>query len=132
MKIIVFLKFMIQLLVFIALNYAGSFIVEFFHLPIPGNVIGMILLFILLTAGIIRIDWIEEVSSFLIKHLGFFFIPISVGLMTLGRVFLSKGPALLIILIASAFIGMACSGLVVQTLLKRKEGVQTEYRRHNL
>ncbi|MDE3838916.1 murein hydrolase regulator LrgA [Bacillus methanolicus] len=132
MKISIFVKFIFQLFFLISLNYAGSFIAEFLHIPISGNVIGMILLFILLTTGIIRIDWIETAANVLIKHLGFFFIPISVGLMTLGKVFINNGLALMIILFASAFIGIAFSGLAAQTLLKRKEGIQTEYRRHTL
>jgi holin-like protein len=132
LKLTKFLKFFLQLFLLIALNYAGSFIVEFIHLPIPGNVMGMVLLFILLTTGIIRIEWVEAASNVLIKHLGFFFIPISVGLMTLDSVFLNNGFALMIILIASAFIGIAFSGFVAQTLLKRKEGVQSEYHRDTL
>jgi holin-like protein len=132
LKITVFLKFVLQIFVFIGLNYAGSFVVKLLQLPIPGNVMGMILLFILLITGIIRVEWIEMASTALIKHLSFFFIPISVGLMTLGTVFLNHGLALMIILLASAFIGMAFSGVVAQKLLKRKEGVQTEYHRHTL
>ncbi len=75
-------------MILLLLNKVGYVIVEFFHLPIPGNVMGMLLLFLLLITGFIRLEWVDTASSLLIKHLSFFFIPISVGLMTMGAVFM--------------------------------------------
>src|SRR5690625_8040934 len=85
----------------------GSIIVQYLHIPIPGNVLGMIILFISLVTGVIKLKWFERAASFLLKHLVFFFIPITVGMMTLGSTFQHNGFILFVILIGCAILGVA-------------------------
>lgn len=113
--------FILQLFVLWLLNELGSLIVQWLHLPIPGNVLGMILLFILLLTGVIKLEWIDKASSFLLKHLVFFFIPITVGIMTLGSLFLQNGFSIIVILVISAVLGMVVTGGVAQFLAKKRE-----------
>src|SRR5690625_3440003 len=98
--------FLCQLFILWIINELGNFLVKWLSLPLPGNVLGMIILFVLLLTGVIKLDWIDRASSFLLKHLVFFFIPITVGIMTLGSVFLQHGILIIIILIISTAIGM--------------------------
>ena len=121
LKIKYVIIFITQLFMLWLLNELGSFLVQWLHLPIPGNVLGMILLFILLLTGVIKLEWIDEASSFLLRHLVFFFIPITVGIMTLGAIFLKSGLLLIFILIVSASIGMIITGTLSQYLAKKKE-----------
>jgi holin-like protein len=121
----------LQIILLIILNKIGFFIVEHTHLPIPGNVMGMLVLFLLLCTGVIRLEWIEKASLLLIKHLSFFFIPISVGLMTLGSLFIENGIFLLIALLISTLLGIVVSGKSSQTLLSRKEAVHSEQQHHH-
>lgn len=87
------------------LNELGYILVGWLHLPVPGNMMGMLLLFILLATGIIRLEWIERASSFLIRHLAFFFIPVAVGLMEFGPLFLKNGPAIIGTVVVSTIVG---------------------------
>lgn len=121
-----------QLLLLLVLNKIGNLFVEFTNLPLPGNVMGMLLLFSLLTTGIVRLEWVEAASSLLIKHLSFFFIPISVGLMTLGAVFIKSGISLLFVLVISTLLGILISGSLSQVLIKRKEVIEIEHDYHHL
>lgn len=113
--------FILQLFILWLINELGSLIVQWLHLPIPGNVFGMILLFILLVTGVFKLEWVNEASSFLIKHLVFFFIPITVGMMTLGTILLQNGLSLIVILIVSAVIGMVVTSGMAQLLGKKRE-----------
>lgn len=70
---------------------------------------------------VIKVEQIEMAAGWLLKHLGFFFIPISVGLMTLGNIIVKNGIPLLIILILSGVLGLITAGKVTQTVIKRKE-----------
>lgn len=121
----------IQLLILWLLNELGYFLVKVFHLPVPGNVIGMILLFVLLITGVIKLSWVEDASSFLIKHLAFFFIPIAVGLMNFGPLFLQSGLSLLTVVIGSIVIGVYVTGVVSQVLVKKK-GSAEDGRTHHI
>lgn len=120
----------VQLIALWLLNEFGYFLVETFNLPIPGNVIGMVMLFLLLLTGVVKLNWIEDASSLLIKHLAFFFIPIAVGLMNFGPLFLKSGLSLLIVVIGSIVVGMFVTGFVSQGLAKKKGGAEDGRTRH--
>lgn len=113
--------FAAQLLILIIIYHLGNQVTRYFHLRIPGNVIGMLILLSLLWMKVIKVDQIETAASWLLKHLGFFFIPISVGLMTLGTIIVKNGIPLLIILVVSGVLGLITAGKVTQTFIKRKE-----------
>lgn len=66
------------LLAFLA---AGELIVRFTGIPVPSSIIGMVLLCASLKLGIVKLKWVEKLSSFLVHNLGFFFVPAGIGLM---------------------------------------------------
>ncbi|WP_260838852.1 CidA/LrgA family protein [Heyndrickxia oleronia] len=114
------------------INELGTFIVNILHIPVPGNIIGMLLLLIFLLTGIIQLKWVDIGASLLNRHLSFFFIPISVGLMTLGSIFMSSGIRLLFILVLSAIIGIIGTGLTSQLLAKKREVSSNEQHYHSV
>ncbi len=109
----------LQLLGLVALNFAGVWAVDKMALPIPGNLVGMVLLYALLALGIVRLSWFEAAGCFLIKHLAFFFVPITVGLMDAGSLFASRGVGIIVTLAASAVIGVMLAGWTSQLLLRK-------------
>jgi len=99
---------------------AGVFVVDMLHLPLPGNVVGMLLLFLLLAVGIVKPLQIEEAVQLLLKHFAFFFIPISVGLMAWGGLIQQSGFMLLGVLTVSAVAALVITGVLVQLLHGRQ------------
>lgn len=94
------------------LSWAGNQLVERLNWMIPGNVVGMLLLFFLLSTKLIREEWIDVSAGFLTKHLAFFFIPIAVGLLAYGDLLRTDGLALLVVLIISLVIGIIVTAVV--------------------
>lgn len=89
-----------------------------FDLFVPGSVIGMVLLFILLSLKIIKGNWIEIGASFMVRHLAFFFIPATVGLMSYPQLFMGNGFLLIVIVFVSTVLVMVLSGLISQSLIR--------------
>ncbi len=90
-------------------------------LPVPGNVVGVLLLFTLLCLGVIRLEHVQEAADFLLRHLVFFFIPIAVGLMNWGQVFQDHGLVLLAAIVVSSLLPFWAVGFITQWL-HRKDG----------
>lgn len=112
------MKLLRQLLIILAICFLGEALKIILKIPVPGNVIGMIILLVALCTGIIKIEMIKEVSDFLLSHLAFFFIPAGVGLIScLSDVKGSIFPILMVLIITTIII-MAVTGIVVQ-LVKR-------------
>ncbi|MFJ7636855.1 CidA/LrgA family protein [Peribacillus sp. NPDC097264] len=124
--------FIIQLFLLVIICELGIYLSNFFSLPIPGSVIGMLILFILLQTKILKVEWVDITSTFLVKHLAFFFIPISVSLMTMGWLFLKYGLPLALTLLISLIIGFIVSSLVVQKFSRREEVKQRDNIHHTL
>ena len=85
------------------------------ELPIPGNVLGIALIFALLCSGVLKEKYLALGGGFLLRHLIFFFVPFAVGLMNFGNIFIEHAfslgvavlvatlvPALVVILVAQA------------------------------
>ena len=95
----------------------------FLDLPIPGNVFGLIFLFVLLPTGVVKVNYIEKAAGFLNKHLAFFYIPFGVGLMNYGDLIKTNGLSILVMIIGSSIIGLIVTSGSAQ-YLSRKAGVK--------
>lgn len=62
--------------------FLGNVMEVLFKLPIPGTVLGLILLFAALYTRIIKIEMVEDICDVLISHMAFLFVPAGVGLIT--------------------------------------------------
>lgn len=70
-----------QLAIIIGCLAVGEFIVWLTGVCIPSSILGMLLLTALLKVGIVKLEWVETTSNFLVKNMGFFFVPPGVALM---------------------------------------------------
>ncbi|SFK09474.1 holin-like protein [Halobacillus dabanensis] len=99
----------------------GTLIQTTFHLFIPGSVIGLIILFALLSFKLVPDRWLKQEVGFMITHLPFFFIPATVGVMSYAYVFEGKGALLIFIGLFSTALVMGISGFVAQWMTRRRE-----------
>ncbi|MBV7274811.1 CidA/LrgA family protein [Clostridiaceae bacterium UIB06] len=98
--------------------FLGEMIKNILGLTIPGNVIGMILLLISLCLGIVKVEFIEDISKFLLDHLSFFFVPAGVGLVTSIGIVKNCWQYIVITIVLSTIVVMAVTSMTVQ-LFKR-------------
>ena len=85
-------------------------------IPLPGNVLGVIVLFFLLLTGIIKESHISLAAEFLLRHLVFFFVPIAVGLMQWGGVFYDYGWVLAAAIVSSTALPLVIVGFMAKAL----------------
>ena len=111
----------LQLAVIFAICIAGEVLHRVVGVPLPGNIIGMVLLLILLCTKVIKPEHISGVSSFFLKYLALFFLPPSIAIMTVGDDVLSKWPLLLFLCIAFTLVTLAVGGFCTQFLIRRQE-----------
>jgi holin-like protein len=111
----------LQLAVIFAICVAGEFLHRIVGIPLPGNIIGMVLLLILLCLKAIKPEQISGVSSFFLNHLALFFLPPSIAIMAVGDDVLSKWPLLLFLCIVFTLVTLAIAGLVTQFFIRKQE-----------
>jgi holin-like protein len=112
------LKYLKQLMIILISYFLGTIIQSFFNLPIPGTVLGLIILFLALSLGIVKIEMIEDICEVLISHMSFLFIPAGVGLMTSFDMLKGKVMAFSVIIIISTCVVWIVTAYVVKFLRK--------------
>lgn len=113
------MKLLRQSAILLLIIFIGEVLNRVFKIPIPGSVIGMIILLIALLTGIVKLSHIEEISNFLLDHLAFFFIPAGVGLLSILGVIKDSWYLILLLSLLTTIIVMAITGLIVQYLKRR-------------
>ncbi len=108
------MKLLRQAAVILGICFAGEWLHQLFKLPIPGNVIGMLLLLTGLCSGVIKLAMIEEFSNFLLDHLAFFFIPAGVGVLACLGVLRGKWLAFVTICIVTTVLIIVVTGHSIQ------------------
>ena len=98
------MRYLRQLMIVLIPYVLGTVLQLTLKLPIPGSVIGLILLFLGLQIGIVKIEMIEELCEFLLSNMSFLFIPAGVGLMTAFGVLKGKWIPFMIIEIGRAHV----------------------------
>lgn len=61
--------------------YAGIFVASLLPIVIPGSIIGMLILFVLLSLQIMPAKWVKPSCHLLIRYMALLFVPIGVGVM---------------------------------------------------
>jgi holin-like protein len=112
------LKYLKQLLIILTAYFLGEVLHSIFHLPVPGSVLGLILLFIALYTGLVKVEMIEDVCEFLLSNMSFLFIPAGVGLMVSFGVLKGKWAAFLTIIIVSTILVWLVTVYTVKLLRK--------------
>ena len=122
------MKIFKQLILIIAFTLLGvliSYLLSLAHINFPGSLIGMILLFIFLLIGIIKVNSIDEVSKFFIDNMGIFFVPGAVMILNKLELISAIWWKLLIVILAAFVISFICTYYSVKLTLflqnKRKQ-----------
>ncbi len=113
------MRILLQLALILGICYVGDLIHDITGIPVPGNILGMLILLLLLCLKIVKLEQIREVSDFFLKRLAFFFLPPAIGLMLVGDDVKSQWPLLLLLCIVITVITMAATGWTVQLLCKK-------------
>ena len=96
----------------------GEALSRLWHVGLPGPVLGMLLLLGLLQFKSVR-ESVGAAADALLAHLSLLFVPVGVGVMTHMGLLAQYGFRLLVVLLASTWIGLAVTAWVLRTALRR-------------
>lgn len=112
------LQGMVLLLVF---QFIGEGLATLLALPVPGNVIGMALMLLALSAGLVKLEWLQEAAELLLSHMALFFVPAGVGVMLYFELIGREWLPIVAGTVISTFVVMAVTGWCEKLLDKHEE-----------
>lgn len=120
-------KVIIQITLIYGIYAIGSLLQGFLNLPIPGSIIGLLLLFAGLTIKLVPAQAVEAGAGILLRYLPLLFVPATAGVVNYFSLFAGRTIWLFVITIISTVLVMVVAGHAGSWLAKedrnRKEHV---------
>ena len=96
----------------LAFQCVGELLSRGLQWPLPGPVLGLVLLLIGLRWPLVRAP-VSECADFLLTHLSLLFVPVGVGVMTHLALLSQYGLRILLVIALSTWIGLGVTALVL-------------------
>lgn len=115
------MKYINQFLIIGTVSFAGELLHKMIAFPVPASVYGMLLMFLLLLTGIVKLHHVEDAADWMISVMPIFFIPATVKLITVvGGLETTTIVAIVLISVVSTIVVMLVSGHASQAVIRWK------------
>lgn len=104
--------------------YAGNAISAILPLTIPGSIIGMLILFALLSSQILPAQWVKPGCHLMIRYMALLFVPIGVGVMNYYDLLSKQFGPIVVSCLISTFVVMFVVGFSTQ-IMQRERMMET-------
>lgn len=103
--------------------YAGLFIfaehlVVWCHLPLPANLVGMVLMLLLIVCRIVPLKWVREGSRWLLAEMLLFFVPAVVAVVNYTQLFMVDGWRIFLVIGLSTLMVLGATAWVVDKVYR--------------
>lgn len=96
--------------------FAGNGLAALLPITIPGSILGMLVLFTLLTVQIIPVKWVKPGCHIIIRNMALLFVPISVGVMSYTDILTAQFGPIVVSCIVSTMLVIVIVGVGSQRL----------------
>ncbi len=118
------MKFLRQFIIILIISFIGELLKYILPLPVPASIYGMVILFVGLLTGLIKLENVREAGRFLIEIMPVMFIPAGVGVMASWGVLSPILVPVAVIILVALITVMAVTGRLAQMIIrfdKKKE-----------
>lgn len=81
----------VQVLLYAGLFIFSQYLVSWLHLPLPANLVGMVLMLALIVCRIIPLSWVRAGARWLLAEMLLFFVPAVVAVVNYAHLLLVDG-----------------------------------------
>lgn len=114
------LQFIKGMIILIGLLLVGDILSDIFSIPVPGSVIGMVLLFVCLVTSNTLSDDLEKTADGLIGHIGLLFVPAGAGISLYLTMIVENWQVILLASFVSTALTLISTALLFKALSKKE------------
>lgn len=105
-----------QLMIYIGLFLIAQFLVLHLTLPLPANIVGMLIMLAFLLTGILPVRYVKAGSAWLLSEMLLFFVPAVVAIINYFNILEQFGIRIFAVIILSTILVLGCTAFVVDKL----------------
>lgn len=111
-------KTSIQVVFYIILFLVSVFIVDKLSIPLPANIVGMVILFVAMLTKVIPVRYVRRGSSLLLSEMLLFFIPAVVAIINYFDILEDEGIRILVVIVLSTTLVLSATAYIVDKVFK--------------
>ena len=112
------MKYLSQFGIIFFISLLGEMIHAIVPLPVPASVYGLVLLFVALLTGVVRLSQVERAADLMIELMPLFFVPPGVSLLTIWGDISGLLVPFLITMAVSTVVVMGVTGRATQAVMR--------------
>ena len=116
------MKYIPQLAIIFGFTLLGEALQRLLPIGIPGSVYGLVLLFLALCTGIVKLEQVKESGDFLRSLLPLLFVAPTVSIMEHWAVIRTELLPLALLVASTTVVTFGIGGIITQRCNKKKEG----------
>lgn len=103
----------VQVLLYAGLFIFSQYLVSWLHLPLPANLVGMVLMLALIVCRIIPLSWVRAGARWLLAEMLLFFVPAVVAVVNYAHLLLVDGWRIFSVIAISTLMVLGATATVV-------------------
>ena len=120
----------VQVVLYAGLFVFAEYLVSWWHLPLPANLVGMVLLLALIVCHVVPLKWVRAGSRWLLAEMLLFFVPAVVAVVNYAQLLMIEGWKIFLVIAISTLLTLAATGLVVDRVYRFELWLQRRKTRH--
>lgn len=113
------MKYLSQFCIIMGFTFVGEAIQRLLPLPIPGSVYSLVLLFLALCIGLVKLEQVKDAAHFLTSILPILFVAPAVGIVEYWELVSDNLIPIILLILATTVLTFGFSGTVVQRFMKK-------------
>ncbi len=113
-----FLQLPVQVLIYIGFFLFSEQLVVWLHIPLPANIVGMLLMLLLIVTRVLPLKWVKAGSNWLLAEMLLFFVPAVVAVVNYGTLLREDGVRICLVIAISTVLVLSATSFVVERIYR--------------
>lgn len=123
-----FMRYLFQFFVIMLFVFLGEVLGYLIPLPIAGSIYGLVLLFVALATGLVKLSWVSDVADWLHKIMPLFFVAPAVAIIDVWADISDIWWKLVLLLVVAYVVTMVATGITADRLIRHREKNKSQSR----
>ncbi|MDR3103823.1 MAG: CidA/LrgA family protein [Yokenella regensburgei] len=108
----------VQVVLYAGLFVFAEYVVSWLHLPLPPNLVGMVMLLVLIACRVIPLNWVRAGARWLLAEMLLFFVPAVVAVVNYAQLLMVDGWRIFLVIALSTCLVLAATAWVVDKVYR--------------
>lgn len=112
------LQIPVQVVLYAGLFVLAEYLVLWLHLPLPANLVGMLILLMLILCRVVPLRWVRAGAAWLLAEMLLFFVPAVVAVVNYAQLLMVDGWRICLVIALSTLLVLGATAWVVDKVYR--------------